>query len=174
MIKKSYLLKTLFILFLSTPCIFADSNKVGTYNVGAAAGWVTGYGLSYRQWFNKNGIQLTIAPYYSKDSNQTSYSLSFGVTGLRIIKEAKNVNLFVYCGPHFWYYYQKYQPNYYNSLSMNTITRNKLLFLGGGPGIDFHFWKLSFNLMVGLAFTTNFGNSTGFQPTGETGIYYSF
>jgi hypothetical protein len=173
---KSFLLKTPFILFLSTFCIFADSNKVGTYNVGAAAGWVTGYGLSYRQWFNKNGIQLTMAPYYNNNANETNYSMSLGVTGLHIIKEANYVNLFLYYGPHFWYSYDRYPTySYYPSTSSNdTIIRNKLLFLGGGPGFDFHFWRMSFNLMFGLAFRTDFKDNSGIQFTGETSLYYSF
>lgn len=169
----------MFFLFLSTPCTFSDSNKVGTYNVGAAAGFVTGYGLSYRQWIGKNGIQLTMAPYYNKNSNETNFSLSIGATGLRIIKEANYVNLFLYYGPHFWYSYDK-KPNYiygppYNSSSPNdTVIKDKLLFVGGGPGFDFHFWRMSFNLMFGLAFRTDLAENSGVQFTGEAGLYYSF
>jgi hypothetical protein len=181
MIKKSYLLKTLFILFLSTLCIFADSNKVGTYNVGAAAGWVTGYGLSYRQWFNANGLQLTLTPYYTKSSSETYYNVSLGVTGLRMIKEARIVNLFAYYGTHVLFNYDKYHENIYpynaypyTPVDTTLITRSTRLFLGGGPGFDFHFWKMSFSIMFGVAFRTDFGDNTGITPTGETALYYSF
>ncbi|MGB7566696.1 MAG: hypothetical protein WBM07_02475 [Chitinivibrionales bacterium] len=171
---QSWLQKTLLLLFLSATCVFADSNKVGTYNVGAAAGFVTGYGLSYRQWFDNNGIQLTLTPYYSKSSTETYYNVSFGVTGLRMIKEANYVNLFLYYGPHFWHSYDKYPTYNYANSSSDTIARSTLLFLGGGPGFDFHFWRMSFNLMFGLAFRTDFVDNSGIQFTGETGLYYSF
>jgi hypothetical protein len=162
------------ILFLLS-VVLADENKVGAHNIGAAAGFVTGYGLSYRQWFDKNGMQVTCAPFYDKNNDHTGYSLSIGATYLRTLIEAKFVNLFLYAGPHFWYGYNKGMEYDNNGDSVGVhITREKMLFAGGGPGIDFHFWKLSFNVMVGLAFHTDFDASAGINFTGETGLYYSF
>jgi hypothetical protein len=40
--------------------------------LGVAAGWTTGYGLSYRFQPNKFGVQITFSPY--KDSQTTQYS----------------------------------------------------------------------------------------------------
>jgi hypothetical protein len=172
---KSLLLKfTIAILFLLS-VVLADEHKVGAHNIGAAAGFVTGYGLSYRQWIGKYGVQATCAPYYEKNPDRTNYSVSFGVTGLRTLIEANFVNLFLYAGPHFWYGYNRGIEYDNNGDSMGIHTsREKMLFAGGGPGIDFHFWKLSFNVMVGLAFHSDFDASVGINFTGETGLYYSF
>jgi len=157
---------------------FADENKVGTYNIGLAAGFVTGYGLSYRQWFGKNGVQITLAPYYSSDTTKTDFSMSFGVVGLRMLKEARFVNLFAYYGAHYWYSHLKETTILENNpnapSAQTTYTTSKRIYAGGGPGLDIHFWKLSFNIMFGLAFTSDLDQSTGIQFTGETGLYYSF
>jgi len=171
--------KVAIVIILSWAFIYAESTTVGHHNVGVGAGFVTGYGLSYLQWYNKNGIQVTFAHYYNQDTNETYYSMSLGITGLRNLMEAKVVNLFVYYGPHFWYSYDSKHYPYY--LSSNpyppypTETNiSKRLFVGGGPGFDFHFWRMSFNLMFGLAFTTDLENSNGVTFTGETGLYYTF
>ena len=175
MIIKTLLLKGSIVVAVSLTIVYADANTVGKNNIGAGAGFVTGYGLSYRHWFNKNGIQATFAPYYSKDKNETDYSLSVGVTGLHTLKEAKYVNLLVYFGPHFWYNHQKGPMVHYDETTgYSDNFSEKFLFFGGGPGFDFHFWKMSFNLMFGLAGRTNFENNSGIQFTGEAGLYYSF
>jgi hypothetical protein len=174
--KSSALIASL-LVSLGLSSVFADENKVGTYNIGVAAGFVTGYGLSYRQWFGKNGVQVTLAPYYSNDTTETNFTMSFGVVGLRMLKEARFVNLFAYYGAHFWYSYDKRTDNFVGPppyVPQTTITNTKRVFAGGGPGLDIHFWKLSFNVMFGLAFTTDFDKSTGINFTGETGLYYSF
>jgi hypothetical protein len=172
---KSLVLKSgIAVLFLLS-AVFADENKVGTYNIGAAAGFVTGYGLSYRQWFGKWGAQATFAPFYDKNQYHTNYSLSIGVTALRMLIEAKFVNLFLYAGPHFWYNYNRVSnQDYPDPANPNGITKDRMLFVGAGPGFDFHFWKLSFNLMAGLAFHSDLDANAGINFTGETGLYYSF
>jgi len=176
MTARSSLLTASLVVLFGLTTVFSDENKVGTYNIGLAAGFVTGYGLSYRQWFGKNGVQITLAPFYSSDSVETNFTMSFGAVGLRMIKEARFVNLFGYYGAHFWYSYDK--NRFYNepltSTAQTTITRNKWIYAGGGPGLDIHFWKLSFNVMFGLAFTSDLAKSAGVQFTGETGLYYSF
>jgi hypothetical protein len=179
MTANSVVLKSATVVLLLLSLVFPDENKVGTYNIGLAAGFVTGYGLSYRQWFGKNGVQVTLAPYYSRDSMETNFTMSFGVVGLRMLKEARFVNLFAYYGGQYWYSYDKQSAIFYNypdgpTIQPATITKSKRIFVGGGPGLDIHFWKLSFNVMFGLAFTSNLAKSSGVQFTGETGLYYSF
>jgi hypothetical protein len=177
-IKLSVLIVSL-LVSLGLSSAFADENKVGTYNIGLGAGFVTGYGLSYRQWFGKNGVQVTLAPYYSNDTTETNFTTSFGVVGLRMLKEARFVNLFAYYGGQYWYSYDKQSALFYSypdgpTIQTATITKTKRIFVGGGPGLDIHFWKLSFNVMFGLAFTSDLDKTTGVQFTGETGLYYSF
>jgi hypothetical protein len=175
MITEKYLLKASVVLLIFLTGAFADANIVGNHNLGLGAGFVTGYGLSYRQWFNRNGIQATFTPYYDKSKEYSEFVMSLGVTGLFKIKEAKYVNLLLYYGPHFWYstHTYRYYSNYYPNAESTTNTR-KMFFIGGGPGFDFHFWKISFNLMFGLAFRTDFNDNSGINFTGETALYYSF
>jgi hypothetical protein len=164
--------------------VFADDDTVGTYNIGIGAGFVTGYGLSYRQWFHRNGLQATITPYYYKQQNSKNSNLSFGLTGLHIFNQAKYINLIGYAGAHFWYYYSESQYNNYTYndpyatnptyTPVKNIEKDKKLFIGAGPGFDFHMWKISCNIMFGIAYQTNFGNTAGITPTGEAGAYYSF
>ena len=175
---KSLVLIASLLVSLGLSSAFADENKVSDHNIGVAAGFVTGYGLSYRQWFGKNGVQVTLAPYYSNDTMETNFTMSFGAVGLRMLKEARFVNLFAYYGAHAWYMndkrleYDGYYPQQTNGHWV--YDKQKRLFVGGGPGMDIHFWRLSFNLMFGLAFSTDFVKSTGVSFSGETGLYYSF
>ncbi|MBN1756824.1 MAG: hypothetical protein JW863_00815 [Chitinispirillaceae bacterium] len=157
----------------------ADLNKVGDHNVGAAAGFVTGYGLSYRQWIRDWGFQLTTAPFHQESENSSSTQISLGITALRKIKEAKLLNLFAYLGPHYHFYrytdtYLTYTP--YGPPEKHTnISTNRVLFVGGGPGIDFHFLRISFSMMFGIAGHHDFDtNESGMHLTGETALFYSF
>ena len=164
---------------------FGDINKVGNRNVGAAAGFVTGYGLSYRQWIGTWGVQLTTAPFHQKQEDWSSTRVSIGITALKKIKEAKLVNLFAYLGPHYHFYrttdtYYAY-PNYEpyapvtDPQKRTSTYLSRILFLGGGPGIDFHFLRISFSLMFGISGQFNFdANETALHLTGESALYYSF
>ncbi len=134
------------------------------HHVGVAAGFVTGYGLSYRHWkSNGHGYQITIAPYV----DQSSAYLSLGITGLKIIHIASFANLFVYYGLHFNYSRDKYDYD-------NTVSEQRTIIVGGGPGFEMHYGPISLNLMFGLAGRYSGKNDYGIQITIETGLYYSF
>ena len=158
---------------------YTDINNVGDRNVGAAAGFVTGYGLSYRQWIHDWGFQLTTAPFHQEYDNSSSTRISLGISALRKIREAKLVNLFAYLGPHFHFYrytdtYSSFTP--YGAPEKHTdISTSRVLFFGGGPGIDFHFLRISFSLMFGVAGRHDFDNNESeMHITGETALYYSW
>jgi hypothetical protein len=141
------------------------------HGLGVAAGFSTGYGLSYRLFPNKFGIQLAFAPYM--DDYESYYS--FGFTFLYKIIETEFTNLFVYQGNHF--YYSKYKsfdytymyPNYtFNQVEIVNKNWNN----GIGLGIEFTILKrVSLNLMGGYAAYKNFKN-IGF--TGETALFFKF
>lgn len=152
-----------------------DSNKVGSHNIGVAAGFITGYGLSYRQWFDRIGAQLTVAPFYNSDEYSSIVTVSTGLTALGIIKENRYVNLIAYAGPHY-FYSKETRPTYETSegKGSDTTETNSILFVGAGPGIDIHFLKISLNIMFGLLYRTDFDKSKGVNFSGETAIYYSF
>ena len=124
------------------------------------AGFTTGYGLSYRFWPGKLGLQGTFAPY----SNQDMSDYSIGVTLLFKLVETEKVNLLLYQGNHYIYRKHKYD----NSDDVNTRHFNN----GLGIGIEFIILKrVSFNLMGGYAGYRNFER---IAPTGETGLYFRF
>lgn len=168
------------LLFLTATGSLGSVDKVGEYNIGAGAGFVTGYGISYRQWVGTYGYQITTTPYYNKNDYSSHFSLSVGATGLRMIKEARVVNLFGYFGPHLFYSRDEYSDDGYLSNSTyvsakNVVNSTKVLFVGGGSGLDCHFSTVSLNLMFGVMGRTTFGESgAGVSLTGEVSVYYSF
>ena len=155
--------------------VFADEDKVGKYNIGFAAGFTTGYGLSYRQWFdNGYGMQFSCGPYYDKNSDATDVSLSLGVAGLKMIHSARRINLFGYYGTHLHYSYFK-QNNIFDLYANSaSITEDWNLFTGGGAGLDFHVGIISLSVMTGLMLSSDFKNNYHFGITAETALYYSF
>ena len=170
--KRSFTMALFFTLQTVFFCttVFADVDTAGKYNIGIGAGFITGYGLSYRQWFNRFGVQCTVSPFYDTDNSSSSTTISFGATALAKIKEARYVNLIAYLGPHFYYhdYSEKNVPSF-----DSPSTRN--LFIGGGPGLDFHFLNLSLTLMFGYCFRYQFADDHfGTNFSGECGFYYSF
>jgi len=135
------------------------------FGIGAAAGFSTGYGLSFRYWPSDWGIQITTAPYYSNNDAQ----LSFGATTLRTIKNDGRIKLFVYWGNHILY--EKYSYYYYDD--NYEYDKNTTWISGIGPGFEFNlFDKISFNLMFGIATYVN--GDFMLNMTAETGLYYKF
>ncbi len=145
-----------------------------THNIGIGAGYVTGYGLSYRHWFPSNfGYQVNFAPYYSKTDYEKEITLSLGVTGLRTLHRSSVVNLLGYAGASVYYDYDRYENNY-GHFEEVTEESNTRYTIGGGPGFDVHFWHLSMNVMFGVRFSTESTDETRMDITGETAVFYSF
>lgn len=145
------------------------NEELNAHNIGMAAGFVTGYGLSYRHWFpGKNGFQLTLGPYGSASEWENDLSTSLGLVGLRAFFLARYTNLFGYYGVH-WRYSRtetkKPKP---------SVEAQSDIIAGLGPGIDIHFWHLSLNLMFGLAAYTMIDRSFQLNVTGEGALYYGF
>lgn len=158
------------LLFFTATGSLGSVDKVGDHNIGVGAGFVTGYGISYRQWLGTYGYQITTTPFYNKTDDNSFFSLSMGATGLRMLKEARVVNLFGYFGPHLFF-----SRNAQTSLPAENVDITKMLFVGGGSGLDFHFSSVSLNLMFGVMGRTAFGKSdAGISLTGEVSVYYSF
>jgi hypothetical protein len=135
----------------------AENNEPLIHALGVAAGFTTGYGLSYRFFPNKFGVQTTFAPY--SDNNRATYSI--GLTLLYKISESENINLLLYQGNQ--YYYNKNKDN-------NTVS--KYFNNGLGIGIEFIIQKrFSCNFMGGYAGYENF-NKVNF--TAEVALYYKF
>ncbi|MBN1983613.1 MAG: hypothetical protein JW795_18905 [Chitinivibrionales bacterium] len=148
------------------------------HNIGAAAGFVSGYGLSYRHWFeNRHGYQITFTPvYYTDEYDQWKNAnghVSLGGLGLYKIKNSGFMNLIAYYGLHYNLTYTHEESN----TPGNTIDRettDQFLFFGGGPGFDFHFDHLTIDLMFGIAGRLQLPDKPGVQFTAEIAMYYSF
>jgi len=161
------LLPLLFILSLtgSISAQVDSTRKVAfKHSVGAALGFTTGYGLSYRYWPGTAGVQFTFAPTSSASESRVSAGLTF----LFKLVGTERANLFLYQGNHLHYrnlkryYNYPYTTNYkvYNSYN------------GIGVGMEFIIVKrISFNLMGGYAAYENFDR---LSLTGETGLFFKF
>jgi hypothetical protein len=150
----------------------ATENDSYKHAVGIGAGFVTGYGLSYRFQPKKPGFQLNFAPY--KDDETARFST--GLTFFYPLIPGKVATLFVYQGNHYYYTSETvYTPD--NPASPNpTLIREKVVdsyFNNGlGIGMEIVFAKrIGFNLMMGYAAYANF---TKVNLTGETGLYFKF
>ena len=150
------------LIFLSTR-IFSQENKIDEniqqqkHSVGLAAGFTTGFGLSYRYLPKKLGIQATVLIL------PDNYYSSFGATILyKVIQHQYS-----------WFYL--YQSNLYSTY------RNS----GFGCGCPYYEWFNGFGfgteILLGNHFGLNFMGGAGFYEnfdeftvTAETGLYYKF
>lgn len=140
------------------------------HNIGASVGFIAGNGISYRYWITeKYGIQTSLLPYYSKNEQEKDVNLSFGLMGLRMLNRTRNLNLFAYLGTRLQL--KDYTSNY----DMNRYERNEtILTLGGGPGIEYLFSRLSLNLMGGVRGVTDFEDKQQITLSVESCLYYRF
>src|SRR5205823_4472520 len=74
------------------------------HSLGMAAGYTTGYGLSYRFMPQKFGAQLAFAPYKSGKGSAQTETYNIGLTFLYNLVESKVVNLFIYEGNSYTYH----------------------------------------------------------------------
>lgn len=160
------------LLLLSVPTMALDGTK--THNIGIGAGYVTGYGISYRHWFPSDwGFQVNFAPYYDKTEYSEEHNLSLGITGLKVLHGAETVNLIGYAGASILYDYDRYTYNY-ESPGEEVETTNTRYTFGGGPGFDVRFWHLTFSAMFGVRVSTEANDEVHMDITGETALFYSF
>ena len=187
MLKTPTIITILTIYFLIAPIKIQAQSQVPTepekqarHGIGAAAGFVTGYGLSYRFTPSNFGMQFNFAPYHSKDIDR----YSMGITFMYKLIDNKSTNLYLYQGNHFYYnaeklYYLDSTKNSQTTASTpgktNTIEeriKEKYFNNGIGVGIEIIIVKrIGFNIMAGYGAYKNFEE---LNFTGETGLYYKF
>lgn len=131
--------------------------------LGGAAGFTTGYGLSYRYDFGKYMLQAAFAPYVTEPKTRISAGLTFM---FRLVND-KKTSLFLYQANHYMYY--KYDDfNYYGP--SETII-DEYVNNGIGIGYEIRWDRVSLNFMTGYAAYRNFSE---FNMTGELAIFYRF
>jgi len=161
-----------FLFVAKTKAKDSTSNFRNTYqhSLGFAAGFTTGYGLSYRYMPARFGVQVTFAPYHDGETDRFSTGLALFYT----LVQGKTSNLFLYQGTHYYYhsslqYARDFDPNFPNR--MERITENYVN-AGVGVGIEIIMAKrIGLNLMSGYAAYDNFNK---LNITGEAGLYYKF
>jgi hypothetical protein len=141
------------------------------YNIGASGGFITGPGISYRQWItSKYGFQVTLFPYYRSSESGDEANLSLSGIGLRMISETQWLNLFGYFGIRGQYTKEKYYENDWN----NAYRKENKVQAGFGPGVELKISRLSLNLMVGLRGSTNFERDKELNFSVESSAFYRF
>lgn len=156
------------------------SAKVSTpHEIGFAAGFSTGYGLSYRYWPKVVGVQFTAFPFVSDDE---SY-ISLGLTSLFELDSRDWYRFFGFIGTHL--NIQEYDDEvyssgfdyngYYSTLVETNKVEKKKYIVGIGPGIEFTpGGRIGINIMTGFQFQYVDKNDWGTYPTIESGIYFRF
>lgn len=167
----------LLIMFLIIQTSWAqDVVKENTFKhgIGAGIGYTTGYGLSYKYSPNVFAAQVNFAPYHSNELDRYSVGLTFMYT---LVKNNLS-SLFIYQGNHFYYnsemltIYETDPNKPYNPNPPKQRVTNQYFNNGVGFGIDITIAKrISFNLMGGYAFYSNFQQ---INLTGETALHYKF
>jgi hypothetical protein len=173
-----------------------------THNLGLAAGFISGYGFTYRYWGeSKNGFQATFIPALRVTDDETFANTSIGLMGLRSLHTTPHSNLFGYYGGHYNFLFNDqwqtdYAYDYANNVQANTryserqIVHN--LYMGGGLGLELHYWVLNYSLMAGYCgnvreeynrSTSKYANLENnnkwkptfeVQPSIEAAIFYAF
>lgn len=175
----------------------APETSIRRHNVGAAAGFISGYGLTYRHWGpSKNGYQVTVIPVARVNEEETFGNISIGGMGLRSIHQTRTTNFFGYYGGHYNFTYQNYKnapTTNYNGMYYGDYYGDDQqvhnLYAGGGVGVELHFWNLNYSLMFGYAAKGSqekypngrYGNPStdpirtfSMQPSVETALFYCF
>ena len=147
--------KTLFTLLIIATSFLGVSQKKSAHNIGSFAGVTDGFGLSYRYWPGKFGIQVTTAPMYFGKKNKF---INIGFTGLYTIKDKNIVDLYGYV-----------------SNAIYISNNNSIYNIGGGLGTKIDFYEnLNFNLQFGYGALILNSENQIYTIIGGAGLYYHF
>lgn len=149
----------------------SEIDKVYNHGVGVAAGFVTGYGLSYRYLGEKHNLQITFAPYVKgKDAK-----ISVGCALLKDMYVGDTSKLFLYSGLHYWYNRYTEKDDDENDIILKGEWTDQWLNCGLGPGFEFNITgNIVFDLMAGYAVYLCDNEPTRLDFTGETALFFYF
>ncbi len=161
----------------NAPAPRAPEKSLKKHNVGIGAGYISGYGLTYRHWGeNKHGFQASFVPIARVNEDETYINTSIGGIGMRSLHETRHTNFFAYYGGSYNYTYESRNP-YYNYSPYNPENLGKFqltehtIHAGSGMGIEIHFWNLNYSLMIGYR-----GTNIDYRHVNatENGDYYYY
>jgi hypothetical protein len=156
------------VIILSGGLVFGQEEpalKIPKNEFGLQAGATTGFGFSYRHWFNKFGLQTTA--FYGKETDVFG---SAGLTFMYSVRESNYSRFYFYCAHSYLYAKEGQSENddFYDDDLYEINSYN----IGIGPGFSFG-RVIRFNLMFGYGLYDVTDNFYVF-PTGEIGLYYCF
>lgn len=146
------------------------------HNIGGYVGASSGYGISYRYFPNRVGIQITTTPVVGSDDSH----LSLGGMLLISLNKTKYTNLFGYLGYHYKYTKEEYDDEYSDYYYSNV---GKFSSTGIGVGFELNVGnRVGFNWHLGYAYYTEENEYSDMEDTsnwftfidGGTGIFYKF
>lgn len=143
--------------------------------IGGAAGFSTGYGLSYRYWPGDLGTQIVFTPIINE------YGTSFNVgTGLfKTLHEGKSTRLFLFLAGN-GTYREGINEIYADEEPFDLIREEEFTAfdwgVGIGPGLEIYFFK---NIVLDIMFGYRYGQGDdsyfdGLGFTAEAALYYRF
>jgi len=169
-------------LVFSTVSFAQDTlQKRSPHYFGLHAGSTTAYGLSYRYWPSKFGVEVTALPTFHRvtliNKNIINSKISTGLSILYTIKKSRIVDLYTYIGG--FTLFEKTHKTDYSPETHQTeyIKQEQLdLNLGIGLAVKFKFMEvLDFNLQLGYGmYKINQPNQFYSLASGEVGLYYNF
>ncbi len=155
---------------------FIFSSEVLNRGLGFTAGKVSGIGLAYRQYYEKNGFQFTVGLLSSADKvpdfPETYYDDSYTKTGwevdgwlsamyLRVLRQSEVTRFYYFVGASINIdYKKKYTQEYsansqYGSPVKKTINDNAYYF-GPGIGVEFQLSKyISLNVELPVSISSD-------------------
>ena len=138
------------------------------HSLGFGAGVSTGYGLSYRYFGEKLGVQVNFSPY----KNENQLIISSGLTFLYRLVELEDLSFFVYQGNHFFFSEETVTNYTEEPIITTTFEEDKYFNNGAGIGIEWvHRSRLGLNAMAGYGSQENFKK---LNFTGEVAVYFKF
>ena len=150
-------------------------------NIGAAAGFISGYGISYRRVLTKdNYLQITGFPYYHENGMYASGTLSLGVGLDHVMARERIFAILSYFGGNYnldyrsdvMYSHDMYY-NYY-SQGQRAYYENKVT-LGCGIGAEATLWRFLLNLKLGIrGYYSIESKEKGLMPSIEVAAYFGY
>jgi hypothetical protein len=124
-------------------------------------GYSSGYsrGFTYRRWISdKNGLQITVNPYFAEDAATGKHLPSISITPAAFINFAR-YNYFRFLG----YASGTFVYVHYHGLS------DRSFWVGAGGGIEYYIWRFGSMMTIGVS-TAN--GELSYSPV--LGVYYRF
>jgi hypothetical protein len=147
--------------------------------VGLNMGATTGVGISFRHWFDNNGVQITLLPVKTDEMTLMSGSLSL----LRSFKLDRSFRFFGYMGHHLFRY--KGSEEDLRNLFPAPLMGFDISIGDNTKQLDYTHYNIGVGVGISLGRIIGFNAQLGYgafdvlgqfnlYPTGEMGLFYRF